>query len=96
MKNLSNFVKETNFLNLLLNLKLRWDNEKGYEDFKEYEKVIKNNIPKGAKFIQATKRPFGVKFTYKTQINENIQRDTNLHLFIKIQSNKACLCCKNF
>ncbi len=57
---------------LLSNLYVRWQNEKEHEDFKDYEKVMKEKV--GSKtFIKATKRPFGFviqlpNFPYKCQL----------------------------
>ena len=43
----------------------RWQDEKEFEDFAEYEKVMKKNVGEveGVKFVKASKRPFG--FTLK-------------------------------
>jgi len=41
----------------------RWQDEKEYEDFKEYEKIMAKEIEKvGVKFVKGSKRPFGVIF----------------------------------
>jgi hypothetical protein len=43
----------------------RWQDEKEYEDFSDYQTAIKKNLPKGAEFISMTKKPFCVKFTWR-------------------------------
>lgn len=50
--------------NLLVNLYERWKDEKEYEDFSEYEEVMKKKADEISEitFIKATKRPFGFKF----------------------------------
>ena len=44
----------------------RWQDEKEYEDFADYQKVLKNRFEKAnvenATFIKATKRPFGIQY----------------------------------
>ena len=65
----------------LINLRERWEEEKDYEDFREYENVMRN-----LRYIQMTccpvvgfsKRPFGVKL----QCGDGV-----LHLFVKIEGN---------
>ncbi len=37
----------------------RWGDEKEYEDFKDYEMVMRRLVQSPIKFIKATKRPFG-------------------------------------
>lgn len=55
-------LNDEELLDHLLMLKYRWDDEKEYEDFADYETSIKNAISKyDVKFLQATKRPFGFK-----------------------------------
>ena len=51
----------------------RWQDEKEMEDFKEYEKVLSQvfdcyaiHSMRGASFIKAMKRPFGIAFKYGT------------------------------
>lgn len=42
-------------------LECRWQDEREYEDFAEYQKVLKTKIEEqGYAFVKATKRPFGV------------------------------------
>ena len=63
--------------NMLINLYGRWLDEKEYEDFAEYGKVIADRIifefPQ-VKFVKASKNPFGFTFmaeskTYQVGIN---------------------------
>lgn len=45
---------------LVANLYCRWMDEKEYEEFADYEAVLKKEVEsRGAKFINGTKRPFG-------------------------------------
>lgn len=52
-------------LRTLAELYFRWRDESEYEDFNDYIKVLKTLIPKGSKFVKATKRPFAVIFVYE-------------------------------
>lgn len=65
---------------LLINLYDRWQDEKEYEDFAEYAKVMKEAIlvylPSGGIFVRASKRPFGFVvqmpgFPYKAIVSCN-------------------------
>lgn len=57
----------------LVNLWCRWQDEKEYEDWADYEKVIKQTFEDiaqkvgvtGATFIKAVKRPMGAIFEYE-------------------------------
>lgn len=54
----------------------RWQDEKEYEDFSDYEKVMRDAVGDG--FIKATKRPFGFitqieGFPYKSHVSINYQ-----------------------
>lgn len=42
----------------------RWQDEKEYEDFNEYAKVMMTFMPKDAILVKGTKRPFGVVINY--------------------------------
>ena len=53
---------------LLANLHDRWQDEKDYEDFKEYADVMRKKV--GEQFVRGTKRPFG--FVMRIE-NRNIQ-----------------------
>jgi hypothetical protein len=52
------------------NLAQRWTKEKNYENFKEYETVMRTAIekhaPKGTKFIKGSKNPFGCTISVPT------------------------------
>ena len=50
------------FQSLVENLYDRWKDEREYEDWSEYEKVIKENIPVALTFEKVTKRPFHIFF----------------------------------
>ncbi|MEG1140941.1 MAG: hypothetical protein RSE41_00520 [Clostridia bacterium] len=64
------------------NLYCRWSCEKEYEDFKDYETLLRNEFNKLNKkeltFEKATKRPFGIKY------NMNINGiEIKMHLYVK-------------
>lgn len=40
----------------------RWQDEREYEDFAEYEKAMRAVVPAGYTLLRATKRPFGFHF----------------------------------
>lgn len=67
-KNSDNTIKNMvdSTANVLCNLYERWQDEKEYEDFADYAKVMKESAEKtpGIKFLKGTKRPFGFNFTY--------------------------------
>lgn len=47
----------------LISLYGRWQDEKEYEDFKDYSKVMENKVTTlGGKFLKASKRPFGCTY----------------------------------
>ena len=59
-------------LEAMENLYMRWQEEKQYEDFKDYIKEFKKIF--GDMYVKASKRPFGVilnikDFPYKIQFN---------------------------
>ena len=58
----------------LLNLSDRWTAEKEYEDFNDYEDVMKSAFVGVVAVIKATKRPFGFTAMVDT---------TKLHFFLK-------------
>lgn len=63
---------------LLINLYMRWLDEKGYEDFSDYENVMRSKVikVKDVSFLRGTQRPFGFQFqtsegTYHFTIKKN-------------------------
>jgi len=52
--------KGSNWIKNLYYLFTRWQDEKGWEDWKDYLGAIKSNIPEGYKFIRATNDPFSI------------------------------------
>ena len=54
-------VNSDKVFNTLFNLYERWLDERKYEDFKDYEEVMKKSIEniEGVNFIKGTKQPFG-------------------------------------
>jgi len=43
----------------------RWENEKEYEDFKDYDRYIKEKMPEGYEVKEFTSSPFVLKVEYK-------------------------------
>ena len=86
---LTNLVNSSKVLNTFINLKYRWEDEKCYENFDDYAKVmiqvIEKETKKDVKLIKGTKRPFGVSF----EIN-----GLKFNLFLKTNSRSAWLACK--
>ena len=71
------------FTDNLANLYDRWEDEKMYEDWKDYERNMKSLVEvcsgiDNPKNVKGTKRPFGVKFDYEGY---------TIHIFVKIQGN---------
>ena len=70
------------FADNLFSLYDRWEDEKMYEDWKDYERVMKDLVetcsgiqnPK----VKGTKRPFGVKFDYEGY---------TIHIYVKLKGN---------
>ena len=60
-------VSKSKVMDDIANLSFRWKDEKEYEDFNEYNKVLKESLDSlkldGVKFVKAIKRPFGITFT---------------------------------
>ena len=52
------------YVDFFVNLYSRWQDEKEYEDFADYEKVLKEKITE-LPIKSATKRPFGIKYDYE-------------------------------
>ena len=58
-------IKESKYIDHLVYLWGRWQDEKEYEDFEDYKKSASKSLPKGMDFVRMTKRPFAVTFAYK-------------------------------
>jgi hypothetical protein len=59
-------IDDLSFLEKLNNLRQRWVDEREYEDWKDYEKIIRNLFDAyGFRAFVVTKRPFGGKFLYE-------------------------------
>ncbi len=79
-------------LDTLHNLKMRWADEKEYEDWADYEKVMNNQLGNvkckdDVKFIKGTKRPFGFIIEvkgYKIQISLKT-RGNSINLTAKLK-----------
>ena len=86
---LTNLVNSSKVLNTFINLKYRWEDERGYENFNDYAKVmaqaIEKETKKDIKLIKGTKRPFGVSFEIE---------GLKFNLFIKTNGRSAWLACK--
>ena len=74
--------------NILINLYTRWCDEKEYEDFNDYEKLLKSYFnkhlkKKGINFIKGIKSPFGALFIiegYKFKLGINSKRISIKHI----------------
>ena len=78
-------VNSQKILNLFVNLYMRWQDEKEYEDFNEYIEVMTSNVKNVIGNItdaKGTKCPFGIKFTHDNK---------RLHLTLKVQNGYANL-----
>ena len=86
---LTNLVNSSEVLNTFINLKYRWEDEKGYENFDDYAKVmiqvIEKETNKDVKLIKGTKHPFGVIFEIE---------GLKFNLFLKTNGHSAWLACK--
>ena len=86
---LTNLVNSSKVLNTFVNLKYRWEDERGYENFNEYAKVmvqaIEKETKKDIKLIKGTKRPFGVSFEIE---------GLKFNLFLKSSGRSVWLACK--
>ena len=86
---LTNLVNSSKVLNTFVNLKYRWEDERGYENFNEYAKVmvqaIEKETKKDIKLIKGTKRPFGVSFEIE---------GSKFNLFLKSSGRSVWLACK--
>ena len=86
---LTNLVNSSKVLNTFINLKYRWEDERGYENFNDYAKVMVQAIEKATKkdikLIKSTKRPFGVSFEIDGM---------KFNLFLKTNGRSAWLACK--
>ena len=78
-------VNSQKILNLFVNLYIRWQDEKEYEDFNEYAKVMARNVKNvigDITDVKGTKHPFGIKFTHNNK---------KLHLTLNVQNEYANL-----
>ena len=86
---LTNLVNSSKVLNTFINLKYRWEDERGYENFNDYAKVmaqaVEKETKKDIKLIKGTKRPFGVSFEIDGM---------KFNLFLKSNGKSAWLACK--
>lgn len=64
----------------------RWQDEKEYEDFNDYVKVMMKYMPEGATLVKGTKRPFGVVINYG---------GNKIHISLKLRSKDVILTAKN-
>ena len=73
----------------LIYLRERWQDEREYEDWKDYSDLIATKVPAGFKFMKATKRPFGVEIL-------DVETNTKLHVFLKLSGKYCNISCKVF
>ena len=90
MEQISNIVNNESVANTFMRLYDRWQDEKEYEDIKEYGKVLADTIAKqfptyNVSLIKATKRPFGVQIKVC---------EANIHVWVKIKGRYASICAK--
>lgn len=60
---LEELISNQKFVNTIGNLRDRWEDEKEYEDWEDYEEAMKKLIPKEFEFVKGIKRPFGMKIS---------------------------------
>lgn len=62
---LDKILNDSELLHFMAYLYDRWQEECKFESFEEYEKAIKQKVPKveGLEFIKAKKRPFGFEIS---------------------------------
>ena len=78
-------VNSQKILNLFVSLYARWQDEKEYEDFNEYAKVMACNVKNvigDITDVKGTQHPFGIKFTHNNK---------KLHLTLNVQNEYANL-----
>ena len=78
-------VNSQKILNLFVNLYMRWQDEKEYEDFNDYAEVMACNVKNvigDITNVTGTQHPFGIKFTHNNK---------KLHLTLKVQNGYANL-----
>ena len=63
VKKIDNMYEEME--NITVNLFMRWQDEKEYEDIKDYGEAIKNKLHPDFIFVSMNKSPFGFKFKVK-------------------------------
>lgn len=73
---------------LLINLYMRWLDEKGYEDFSDFENVMRSKVTKvkGVSFLRGTQRPFGFQFQTSEGIYHFTIKKKGYQLHIKLLS----------
>jgi hypothetical protein len=72
------------FILTLDNLRNRWLDEHEYEDWKDYEKVMRSFLPAEVRFIRSTKRPIGMVVEIP-----NITRQ--VHIYLKYSKGYMCV-----
>ena len=80
MDTLSNLLN-SDTLSELIYLYERWEDEKTYEDWKDYENEMKdwlNDRLPSAKFVKGTQEPFGLQYQFRT---------TTIHTRLKFTKN---------
>ena len=83
-------LNNNDLLNYLYDLKFRWDNEKEFEDWDDYESAMKKflaNMKAECKFICGNKRPFG----FRIELDDGAK----VNIFVKNKGgNTICLATK--
>lgn len=84
-QNIINVINNETTLHHFLYLHDRWQDEKEYEDFKDYTTSMMGYMPQGATLVKGTKRPFGVIINYG---------GGKVHISLKLRGNYASLTAK--
>lgn len=81
-KEIKEILHNGQIFTVFVNLYFRWQDEKKYEDFKDYVDVMAGCLPVGSKVLGGTKRPLGIKFKYNNQ---------TFHLMFKVKNSMGRL-----
>lgn len=89
-KQYMDYIYNDKNLSLLDNLKQRWMDEKEYEDWSDYENVLKKSLPEECQkdFIKGTKRPFG--------FIASVDKNRKVKISIKYKGNKITITAQEY
>jgi len=81
---IADMINEDNFSSRLIGLRGRWQDEKEYGDFADYEDVMKGMLPDSRMiFLKGTKRPFGFHMSME---------GVTYKIFLKSKGNYITIC----